>query len=337
MTPEALDNLHVSLGHLSRQLWDLQAERISAGNRVAAMQRDGVAADTIKRSGAIVPALKAIEADIDADIRRVIRLHPLAPWIMAQRGIGMPTFASLLGVTGDIGRFSTVSKLWKYLGLHVTPEGLAPKKKKGEGWTHTDCQHDHLTTCPAACTTNHHPNCAPGVSGTAYSPRGRTIACFHIGEMGIGHQPKGSGPYRAAYDAKKAYYEDQREEWPQIRRHKAALRYATKCFIRDLWREWMRVLKPERLEEWEARERERAATYGLIPTFSVQPAPDFNLEQIKSCRNKRQYSDKSSAQAAIVRMRCDGIPDDLDAYLCRFCDHWHVGHPPRRQQEQKAG
>lgn len=274
MTPEQLDDLHTILGHLARQLWDLQAERIGAGNRVAAMERDGVAPEYLERATLIVDGLEKIERLIESDIRKAIKQHPLAPWIEAQRGIGLPTFASLLGVTGDIGRFPTVSKLWKYLGLHVTPDGTAPKKVKGQGWTHTDCQHLHLATCPKTCTTDHHPNCAPGVMGTAYSPRGRTVACFNIGEMGIGHQSKGSGPYRAAYDAKKAYYEAERPDWPQIRRHKAALRYAAKEFIKALWVEWMRVLKPERLVEVEERERERAASAPLMPRLQMPPTPE---------------------------------------------------------------
>lgn len=299
MTPDELDTLHTALGHLARQLWDLQKERIGAGNRVAAMERDQVNPDFLKRSALIVDGLKAIEADIEADIRAAIRRHPLAPWITAQRGIGLVTFANLLGVTGDIGRFPTVSKLWKYLGLHVTPDGAAPKKKKGEGWTHTDCAHEHLTTCPPTCTTDHHPNCAPGALGTAYSPKGRTI-CYMLGEAIV--KVGGEGPYRAAYDAKKRYYLQHRERsgpsgcpMGQIHKtekgailacvksvdgvetsihvHRAAMRYAVKELVKALWIEWHRVLKPERLEEWE-----RAAKIRLMPKQDVPPIPSARYD-----------------------------------------------------------
>lgn len=271
MTPTELDDLHQIMHHLSRQLWDLQKERISAGNRVAAMQRDGIHPDHLARAAVIVAGLEQIERTIEADIRAVIRKHPLAPWITAQRGIGLATFANLLGVAGPLDRFETVSKLWKYLGLHVTPDGTAPKRKAGESWTHTDCKHEHLTTCKPTCTTNHHPNCALGVPGTAYSPKGRTV-CYMLGEAIV--KVGGDGPYRRAYDAKKAYYEAQRPDWPQIRRHKAAMRYAVKCFIRDLWVEWHRHFQTGRLEEWEAREWERVAKAELVPNHLAPPTPE---------------------------------------------------------------
>jgi hypothetical protein len=158
----------------------------------------------------------------------------MAPWIAEQRGIGLPGFARLLGVTGDISRFPTVSKLWKYLGLHVV-DGRAPKREKGVPWTHTDCKFQHLLTCPADCKTDHHPNCVPGGVGTAYAPQGRVV-CHQIGDAIV--KMGGGGPYRRAYDEKKAYYEAERPDWTQARRHNAAARYAVKELVKNLWIEW---------------------------------------------------------------------------------------------------
>ena len=273
--PDEITRIHKVLHHNARQLWDMQKQRIAAANRLAAMEREGFDEKDLKGAQAIVEGLEGLEHGIELVILRNVREHPLAPWIKEQRGIGMVTFANLLGVTGDVGRFPTVSKLWKMLGLHVTPDGTAPKKVKGQGWTHTDCQHLHLMTCPKTCTTEHHPNCAPGVLGTAYSPKGRTI-CYMLGEAIV--KVGGDGPYRAAYDVKKAYYEAQRPDWPQVRRHRAAMRFAVKLLVKELWIAWHKLLKPERLIEWEERERERAAKNRVISSAWVPPAPEARYD-----------------------------------------------------------
>ncbi len=51
----------------------------------------------------------------------------------AAEGVGMgPMMAgSFLWTIGDAKRFETFGKIVKYAGLHVTPEGKAPKRKKG--------------------------------------------------------------------------------------------------------------------------------------------------------------------------------------------------------------
>lgn len=228
-----LARLHALLGHYARQLWDIQAQRIAVGNRVAAMERDGLG-DYAEPARAIVKEYETIERSIDRELTKIARQHFMADWIIAQRGIGLPGFARILGVTGPLDRFPTVSKLWKYLGLHVV-DGHAPKREKGVPWTHTDCQGGHLLTCKADCTTDHHPNCVPNGIGTAYAPKGRVV-CHQIGEAIV--KVGGDGPYRAAYDHKKAYYEAEREDWTQARRHNAAMRYAVKELIKNMWIEW---------------------------------------------------------------------------------------------------
>lgn len=94
----------------------------------------------------------------------------------------------------------------------------------------------HLAKCKPTCTTDHHPNCTPDGIGTAYSPQGRVV-CHQLGEaiVKVGH-----GKYRAAYDSKKLYYEAGRPDWTQAHRHNAAMRYAIKDLVKDLWEEWHR-------------------------------------------------------------------------------------------------
>jgi len=236
--PIPLDELHRLIGHYARMLADLQKARIGMRNRIDRFEEYGFQEPQTINAKAAVAGLEQIEHTIDLELRSLVRQHPLAPWIKEQVGIGLDGFARLLGVTGPLDRFPTVSKLWKYLGLHVTPQGTAPKRRKGEAWSHTDCRFNHLRTCKPGCKTDHHPNCVPGGVGTAYAPHGRTL-CYLLGESIV---KAGKGPYRAAYDEKKAYYEQNRPDWPQIRRHRAAMRYAVKMLIKELWLEWRAVL-----------------------------------------------------------------------------------------------
>lgn len=203
-----LDLLHAALGHYARQLLDIQKVRVAMGNRVAAMERDGLPEHLIVHARATADGLAALEKDLNRYLERSARRHPMASWIKEQRGIGLPGFARLLGITGPLDRFATVSKLWAYLGMHVV-DGAAPKRTKGER--------------------------------ANWSPGGRVL-CYQIGESIV--KVGAGGPYRAAYDRKKAYYETDRPEWSQARRHNAALRYAVKELLKAMWVEWHRPAAP---------------------------------------------------------------------------------------------
>jgi hypothetical protein len=203
--PADLERLHALLGHFARQLWDIQKVRIAMSHRVGAMQRDGLDGVWLAPAQTTADDLKTLEKAIDRQLVRLVKQHPLADWIVGQRGIGLPGFARLLGITGSLDRFATVSKLWAYLGMHVV-DGAAPRRKKGEK--------------------------------ANWSPQGRVL-CHQIAESIV---KAGHGPYRAAYDRKKGEYESDRPDWTQARRHNAAMRYAVKTLLKELWIEWRRVM-----------------------------------------------------------------------------------------------
>jgi hypothetical protein len=202
-----LDILHASLGHYARQVLDIQKARIAMSNRAAAMERDGLGGEWVAPIKDAVDHLAKLENSLTAHLAKQAARHPLAPWIKQQRGIGLAGFARLLGITGPISNFPNVAKLWAYLGLH-TVEGLAPKRRKGVRLN--------------------------------YSPEGRVL-CHQIGESIV--KVGGDGVYRLAYDFRKAAYEMRHPEWTQAHRHQAAMRYAVKELVRELWREWDRLEK----------------------------------------------------------------------------------------------
>jgi hypothetical protein len=198
--------LHAVLGHYARELLDIQKLRVAQGNRVAAMERDGLPDELIAFARDTLETLAKKERSLNTYLAKQAARHPLGAWIKDQRGIGLAGFARLIGITGPLDRFATVSKLWAYVGMH-TVDGVAPRKRKGER--------------------------------ANWSPAGRVL-CHQIGEsivkMGRG------GEYREAYDTKKAAYVESRPEWTPAHRHAAAVRYSVKRLLRRMWVAWRAVM-----------------------------------------------------------------------------------------------
>lgn len=55
--------------------------------------------------------------------------------------------------------------------------------------------------------------------------------------------------------------------------------------------------------------------------------------QQRSCTRKSKYPDRASANAVVRKIMNEtvhiggvGVNGLLNAYRCRRCDHWHVGH-----------
>ena len=51
----------------------------------------------------------------------------------------------------------------------------------------------------------------------------------------------------------------------------------------------------------------------------------------KKCRGKHRFASEGAAQSAIRSLLKRGIaeqPENLQAYECNFCGHWHHGHRP---------
>lgn len=218
-------------------------------NRSKQLERDGFALAWRLRFEGFADETKAEESRIEAALQKIMRTHPLYPWIQGQRGVGEGGVGRLLGCVGSLSNFDTVSKLWAYCGMAVR-DGRAPKRAKGErsGW----------------------------------SPQARVI-CYQIGEAIV---KGGTGHYRDLYDLKRKEYLDRPRVGPsgcpfgQEHRgmaraldaktgwsrktgagrtvqcvktdpetgvvssahvYAAAKRYAVKMLLKDLWIEWRRV------------------------------------------------------------------------------------------------
>lgn len=220
------DLLHALLGHYARQLGDVQDIRIALANRLGAMERDGLAEEWRAPISHIVTEVQTIEKAVAKELTSLMKHHPLKPFIEAAPGIGLPGVARLLGIVGSLDRFATVQKLWAYLGLHVV-DGRAPRRRRGEtaNWNQAGRKH-----------------------------------CYVLSECIV---KVGRGKYRQAYDRKKVDYLARQRTGPSNcpfgqthlnkdkkpiecglgHAHNAAMRYAIKIFLRDLWSEWQRLIR----------------------------------------------------------------------------------------------
>lgn len=154
-----------------------------------------------------IDGLTKIISDIEKDMKSIAKKLPVSEWVKAQKGFGLGNLAYIIAATGNLSKYSTVSKVWKRMGLAVFDGDRqgSPKSKSAE---------DYIAH--------------------GYNKHRRCIA-YLLGESLV----KGGGDYKAVYDARKEY------ELPRVKTkghaHNRAMRYMTKRALADLWGEWHRV------------------------------------------------------------------------------------------------
>ena len=130
---------------------DIERVRIANENRLRQLTRSAEDADggmrgfgldeshpDVARLAVMVQTLGKVEHDATLNLQRLMRRHPLGPWVKSIRGAGEKQVARLLAVIGDPyirpetvredgtsmpSGPRTVSALWAYSGLHVLPVG----------------------------------------------------------------------------------------------------------------------------------------------------------------------------------------------------------------------
>lgn len=150
-----------------------------------------------------VKTIAGLERKAERRLIEAVKDKKIVGWLTGIKGVGDKTAAELIALIGDVGRFDTISSLWHYAGLHVD-EGKAPKPRKGKK--------------------------------IDYYPKLKSLCLGIIGQNFI----RLNSPYRHFYDEKKNFYEKNRE-WLKLHRHRAAMRYMVKMFLKNLWLEWRRL------------------------------------------------------------------------------------------------
>lgn len=240
---------------------DLERTRIANENRLRMLTRAEVDEDgemrglgmderdpNVARTAALVDMLAKAEHQAVLNLNKLLREHPLGPWIKAQKGVGEKTAARLLAVVGDpylnmaTGEVRTISQLWAYCG-HGDPD-----RRKFKGMSQDDlfrlgnptakkrvwliatailkagggeekailAAHDHTT--PASLASVYYQRKA------ATEGREHATECVRCGPSGEPAQP-GS-------------------PWSDAHRHADALRIVGKEFLRELWIEAKRIHVP---------------------------------------------------------------------------------------------
>jgi hypothetical protein len=247
---------------------DLEKVRIANENRLRQLTRNVVDSDgeergfglstdhpDVKRLAAMVEVLGKVEHDATLNLQRMMRKHPLGPWIKAIKGVGDKQGARLLACIGDpywndqFNRPCTVSELWAYCGYHVLPTD-----QNGS---------DTQTSAAGGNLTSGNPDQGAVVRVAASRVRGQkanwsTEARTRARLIAISIVRSG-GPYREVYDQGREKYANAvhtatcrncgspgkpapvGSELSDGHKHARALRLVSKAVLRDLWREAKRL------------------------------------------------------------------------------------------------
>lgn len=200
---------------------DLEKVRIANQNRLRQLTRDetdkdgeergfGLTLDhpDVARLSGLVDALVKAEHDATLNLQRMVRKHPLGPWIKATRGIGEKQGARLLAAIGDPywndlhNRPRMVSELWAYTGYHVLPAGqwwLDPHlfPASGNGGDPDQLSHGNHSVIVGVAAT-------PKRGQRANWSATAKMRAHLIAESIV----KAGGPYREVYDQGREKYAD---------------------------------------------------------------------------------------------------------------------------------
>lgn len=221
---------------------DAEKTRISNENRLRQLTRSEADSDgeergfgldlshpDVARLAALVDALKQIEHQAGLNLSRLLRQHPLGPWMKAQKGIGEKQGARLLAVIGDpyingqTGEPRTVSQLWAYCG-HGDPT-----RRKFKGMTQADL---FTLGSPVAKSRLWLISCAVlkaqgPLSSVYYDRKAATVGREHARDC-VRCGPSGKPALAGS-------------PWSDAHRHADALRVTGKHILRDLWLEARRI------------------------------------------------------------------------------------------------
>lgn len=152
--------------------------------RIANMNRDFAATEGLDTNPPddflleIVDDLLGIEKKLFGQMKRVVKHHPAWPWAGSVKGIGPTLSTKVLGLIGDIEKFPTISKLWRFSGYAVI-DGKIDRPVKGQKLVYN---------------------------------RTLKTALYNCGDSFV----KSRSPYRDIYDQAKAKYRQKRQVRPML-------------------------------------------------------------------------------------------------------------------------
>lgn len=251
---------------------DAERNLIANQNRLRQLTRTGVDSDgeergfgltadhpDVRRLSDIVALLEQVTKDATKNLEKMLRRHPLAPFIKAQRGVGDKQAARLLAAIGDPywntlhDRPRTVSELWAYCGLHTLPATIAPpiaRETSSPGTSAAGDDHHHSVTQGNAVAARRRKGQRANWSTNAKTRAWLIIescmkqldpACKT--ETGVADHQAGCdcSPYRIAVDRRRLHTAATHPDWTPKHSQLDGMRIASKELLRDLWAEARRL------------------------------------------------------------------------------------------------
>lgn len=242
----------VSIGLCAETLDDVEQARKAASNRLGALTRPvdnmGFGLDEenpiVAAQASLLVGVVDLEKRITKDLEKMVKNHPLGPWITTQKGVGYKQAGRLLARTGDpywhSGHFATgeidkageqvmkaydrprtVSELWSYCGYGVR-NGEAPRHRKGVQGNWNDTARMRAWNIAGSClkAQGHYAD-VYYATREHYAETVHSIDCVRCGPSGkpaLAGSPLSDG-----------------------HKHARALRKVSKEFLKDLWLESKRL------------------------------------------------------------------------------------------------
>lgn len=242
---------YVGLKFAAQILDDLENVRIANANRLRQLTRNEPDEDgdvrgfglpennpTVITLTAMVDALEKLEKDATKEVERLMKRHPLGPWMKAQTGIGFKQGARLLAAIGDPymrprleredgtveeSRPRLVSELWAYSGYSVI-NGESQRRRRGQPSNWSDDARKRAYLISASCVKQR-----PGTpwrdlydqSRAKYADSVHATDCVRCGPAG--RPAKAGTPLSAGHQ------------------HARALRIMSKELLKQMWLESKRL------------------------------------------------------------------------------------------------
>lgn len=253
-SPSPPQNSKLGLTHQARSFLDVQHMRIIFENRLRQTNNEELRG--------YVKYLEDLEHNIQLSMNSNLKHEKIAEWLEDQKGVGEGLACQLVGIVGNIERFSNISKLWSYFGMGVVKrcktcgkrhvpnraekvehyaERLKWAAEKKKDRTKIPTMEELLEKADKAFCKCENPMLKTetqrwheGELGD-YNPTAKTL-CFKLSEQFVIHGDK----YRELYDRAKLQYQS-REGLTKGHIDNMARRKCVKQFLADLWVEWRTV------------------------------------------------------------------------------------------------
>lgn len=255
----------IRLRRTIRFLYDIQELRISTSNRGSSGSTE-LDKDDLAFLIAQAERLKAIEKDIEKEVGHYLKGTPIwEKWLKHQRGVAFKLGGVILSAF-DIERASTVSKMWRYAGLAVNPDGKAEVRQKGVKLTYNPWLKGKMTKILGECLLRANSPYRQFYDNYKHRKEHTLVAvcmgCKGTGSLNVKDLEATDPEFPTKKKPKKSVTCDNCKgtggpaPWgcSPKHRHTAAMRYMCKMFLQQLWEQWRTIeglpVRPPYAEEY---------------------------------------------------------------------------------------